>query len=56
MRKQSDPTYRLLKSFKAQVDIYKDGTKDSYRASGDSSLVREDSVTCQSGHDDMTIN
>jgi hypothetical protein len=38
------------------VDIYRDGTKDSHRASSDSSLVREDSVMCQPGHDDITIN
>jgi hypothetical protein len=38
------------------VDIYRDGTEDSHRASSSSSLVGDDSVTCQPGHDDMTIN
>jgi hypothetical protein len=38
------------------VGIYKDRTEDSHRASGSSSLVGDDSVTCQLGHDDITIN
>jgi hypothetical protein len=38
------------------VGIYKDGTEDLHKASSSSSLVGDDSVTCQPGHDDMTIN
>ena len=55
-RKRLDLTYRLPKSSRAQVGIYRDGTEDSHGASGSSSLVGDDSVTCQPGHDDMTIN
>jgi hypothetical protein len=38
------------------VDTYRDGPGDLHRASGGSSLVGGDSVTCQSGHDDVAIN
>ena len=53
-RKRLDLTYRLPKSSRAQVDIYRGGTEDSHRASGGSLLVGDDSVTCQPGH--MIIN
>ena len=55
-RKRLDLTYRLPKSSRAQVDIYRGGTEDSHGASGGSSLVGDDSVKCQPGHDDITIN
>jgi hypothetical protein len=35
--------------------IYRDRPRDSHGASGSSSLVGNDSVTCQSRHDDITI-
>jgi hypothetical protein len=38
------------------VGIYKDRTKDLHRASSNSSLVSNDLVMCQLGHNDMTIN
>jgi hypothetical protein len=38
------------------VGIYRDRTEDSHRASGSSSLVGDDSITCQPSHDDMAIN
>jgi hypothetical protein len=38
------------------VGIYRDGTKDSHRASSSTSLVGDDLVTCQPGHNNMTIN
>ena len=38
------------------MNIYRGGTEDSHGASSDSSLVGDDSVTCQPSHDDMTIN
>ena len=44
-RKRLDLTYRLPKASRAQVGIYRDGTKDSHGASCDSSLVGDDSVT-----------
>ena len=55
-RKRLDLTYRLPKSSRAQVDIYRGGTEDSRGASGSSSLVGDNSVTYQPGYDDMTIN
>jgi hypothetical protein len=55
-RKQLDLTYQLPKSSRAQVDIYRGRTEDSYRASSSSSLVGNDSVICQPGYNDMTIN
>ena len=55
-RKRLDLTYQLPKSSRVQADIYRGGTEDSHGASGGSSLVGDDSVTCQPGHDDMTIN
>jgi hypothetical protein len=55
-RKRLDLTYQLLKSSKAQAHISRDGPGDSHAASGNSPLVGDSSVTCQPGHDDMTIN
>ena len=54
-RKRLDLTYRLPKSSRAQVGIYRDA-KNSHGASSSSSLVGDDLVTCQPGHDNMTIN
>jgi hypothetical protein len=55
-RKRLNPTYRLPKPSRAQVGIYRDGAEDSHGASGSSSPVGDGSVTCQPGHDDMTIS
>ena len=55
-RKRLDLTYRLPKSSKAQAHISRDGPGDSHAASGSSPLVGDGSVTCQPGHDDVTIN
>ena len=53
-RKRLDLTYRLPKSSKAHIS--RDGPGDSHAASGSSPLVGDGSVTCQPGHDDVTIN
>jgi hypothetical protein len=55
-RKRLDLTYRLPKSSRAQVGIYRDGAEDSHGASGSSSSASDGSVTCRPGHDDMTIS
>ena len=38
------------------MDICRGGAKGSHEASGGCSLIADDLVTCQPGHDDMTIN
>lgn len=38
------------------MDVYRDRSRDSDGASGGSFLVGDVSVTCQPGHDSMTIN
>jgi hypothetical protein len=57
-RKKRDLTYRLPKPSKAraQAHISRDGPGDSHEASGGSSQVGDDSVTCQPGHEGTTIN
>ena len=54
-RKSPDRAYRLPKSSRTQPDIPKDEAEDSDGASKGSSLVGDDSVTCQPGYDDMPI-
>lgn len=55
-RKKRDLTYRLPKSSKAHTHISRDGPGDSHEASGGSSQVGDDPVTCQPGHEGTTIN
>ena len=55
-KKPSDRTYRLPKSSRTHLNIPRDGAEDSHGASSISSLVSDDSVTCQPVDDDMTIN
>jgi len=57
-RKKRDLTYRLPKPSKAQAQahISRDGPGDSHEASGGSSQVGNDSVTCQPGHEGTTID
>lgn len=50
-RKQSDRSYQLPKSSRTQPDIPRDGAEDSHEASSVSSQLRDELVTCPSGHD-----
>lgn len=54
-RKQADRTYQPPKPSRKAPDILQDGVRDPHKASSGSPLLCDNSVTCEPGHDDVTI-